>query len=624
MSLFNELKRRNVIRVAIAYLLLGWVVLQGADFALDLIGAPDWVIRALAIVALVGLPFALAFSWAFEMTPEGIKREAEVNRDESIAPATGQKLNGMIIALLVLAVALLLIDRYRAPRIEQPITGKPSVSPDSVSPDISTDTAAPGNSVAVLPFRAMSSGEDDEYFADGLTEEILNSLAQVPGLSVTSRTSAFYFKDKDLPIRDIAERLNVKHVVEGSVRRSGDRLRVTAQLIRADDDTHLWSNTYDRTDADAIAVQEDIAQRIAETLNVFLDENTLAQMRRAGIRDVHAFIEYARGVKMQHAAHGSDAQLEELAQANTHLAAAVEAAPGFARAWQDYSDYYTHVLIDSAIGELSPKPTDDELQAAYAETQRAFQQAARHATNPGARAAAELDLAIIRGESGNWRPLLETALASETCIELIWAHLIAYLPEFSDQFGTLLERLIQCDPMASDNWGELADNLISQGQPARALERLDAAFVVGDEFLNLSRINALVALGEFETAESVAAIDLANEGSRYKARMEIAAARGDLEGVLASGDALAREQLMNEYLALLQAAWTGDRDTANAIAGRIDAQPLGHMALMVSMLWCQCGAPFDLDAAPRFADMWRQAEFPWPLPAAIDFPMKEW
>jgi len=623
-SLFSELKRRNVIRVAIAYLLMGWVVLQGADFALDLIGAPEWVIRALAIVALVGLPFALAFSWAFEMTPEGIKREAEVNRDESIAPATGQKLNGMIIALLVLAVALLLVDRYRAPRTDATAVSPTAASPGQPSVAEPTGAAASQRSVAVLPFRAMSSGEDDEYFADGLTEEILNSLAQVPGLSVTSRTSAFYFKDKDLPIAKIAEQLGVAHVVEGSVRRSGDRLRVTAQLIRTEDDTHLWSNNYDSTDADAIEVQEDIARQIAETLNVFLDDDTLARMRRAGIRDVDAFIEYARGVDMHIEAHGHDDQLEMLEAANAHMATAIEAAPGFSAAWVFYSDYYTHLLVDAAMGELRPRPDATVLEAAQAEAENAFQQAARHAPNAGVRAAAELDLAILRGDAEAWRPLLDAMLNADGCLDYVWAHLLGLYPEFRDRYAELLERLVRCDPMAINNWGDLVEVRIAQGRPEDALKLYERFPSEGNDLITSSEIHALLALGRAEAAESVAAIDMTSDGSRYVAKMLIAATKGDADRVLALRDDMLKNMPINDFRALLIAAWVGDRAAANGLAARIDAQPMGHLALMISLVWCNCGAPFELGAAPRLAEIWQRAGLPWPIDPVIEFPLKDW
>ncbi len=153
-------------------------------------------------------------------------------------------------------------------------------------------------SLAVLPFVAMSSGADDEYFADGLTEEILNSLAQLPELLITARTSSFHFKGQDIPVQEIAATLGVQHIVEGSVRRSGERLRVTAQLVRAADGFHIWSENYDSTSEDTIQVQEDIAEKIAEAMNVVMDDDKREAMRKAGLRNVEAFINYQKAMEL--------------------------------------------------------------------------------------------------------------------------------------------------------------------------------------------------------------------------------------------------------------------------------------------------------------------------------------
>jgi TolB-like protein len=235
-QLFEELKRRNVFRVAIAYLAVAWLIIQVADVVFDNIGAPAWLMLSLMFFLAIGFPIAVLFAWAYEMTPEGLKREEDVDRSTSITRETGQKLNRTIIAVLAVAVVFLLIDKM--------------LLRDEIPESSVTD-----RSVAVLPFVPMSSGEDDEYFADGLTEEILNSLTRVPELLVTARTSAFYFKGKDLPVPVIAESLGVAHIVEGSVRRDGGQLRVTAQLIRAEDGFHLWSENYDQSTSEELRVQ---------------------------------------------------------------------------------------------------------------------------------------------------------------------------------------------------------------------------------------------------------------------------------------------------------------------------------------------------------------------------------
>lgn len=197
MGLITELKRRNVFRVAVAYAVIAWVLAQVADLAFDNFGTPDWVPKTVLFVLVLGFPLAIFFAWAFEMTPEGVKKEKDVDRSQSITHETGRKLNFLITAVLLLAVGLLLVDKF--------------VLRDSVTtaaPESSVASAT-DKSVAVLPFIAMSSGPDDEYFADGLTEEILNSLAQLPQLLVTARTSAFSFKGLDVPIPEIAAKLGV-------------------------------------------------------------------------------------------------------------------------------------------------------------------------------------------------------------------------------------------------------------------------------------------------------------------------------------------------------------------------------------------------------------------------------
>jgi TolB-like protein len=257
MSLFKELKRRNVFRVGIAYVLMGWVVLQGADFAFDLIDAPNWVIQALSIVVVIGLPFALFFAWAFEVTPEGIKKESDVDRSQSVTNKTGRKLDFLIIGVLVAALAYFVFDKF----IASPITvdtRQSTVGADGVT--------AIEPSIAVLPFADLSQDKDQEYFSDGISEELLNLLVRVDGLKVASRTSSFAYKGSQQGIAAIAADLKVDHVLEGSVRKSGNTVRITAQLIDANTDRHLWSDTFDRELDDIFAIQDEIANAIVQAL----------------------------------------------------------------------------------------------------------------------------------------------------------------------------------------------------------------------------------------------------------------------------------------------------------------------------------------------------------------------
>lgn len=268
MSFFGELHRRNVVRVGLAYVVIAWVLAQVAEFAFENFGAPDWVLKTFTIVLLLGLPLALIFAWAFELTPEGVKREKDVDRSASITARTGRKLDFLIIGTLVIALAYFVWDRERLQDASE-VVAETEAAQTAVADTSGTGGPSP-RSIAVLPFVNMSSDQDQEWFSDGLTEEILNALARRPELLVTARMSSFYFKGRAEPIPQIAEILGVDHVVEGTVRRDGDQLRITAQLIRAEDGFHLWSQTYDRPVTRVFDVQTEIAESIALVLGVVL------------------------------------------------------------------------------------------------------------------------------------------------------------------------------------------------------------------------------------------------------------------------------------------------------------------------------------------------------------------
>jgi len=269
MSLFAELKRRNVIRVAIAYGVASWLLIQVADLALDIIGAEDWVLRSAALLLALGFIPVVIFAWAFEITPEGIKREKEVNRDTSITHVTAKKLDFVTIGLLLAVVVVVAVDRMLP---QEKMGSEPfsqaeqqAAAVEQVKRDLT-----PGKSIAVLPFVNMSSDPEQEYFSDGISEEILNSLAKVAELKVAGRTSSFAFKGENQDLRQIGEALGVKNILEGSVRKSGNKVRITAQLIQVDDGFHIWSESYDREMTDVFAIQDEIANAILEQMKLHL------------------------------------------------------------------------------------------------------------------------------------------------------------------------------------------------------------------------------------------------------------------------------------------------------------------------------------------------------------------
>jgi len=260
MSLFAELKRRNVFKVGAAYVVMAWLLAQVVDVFLDNFGAPEWVIKTVLLLLVAGFPLALFFAWAFELTPEGIKKEKDVDRSQSITRETGRKLDFLIIGILVIALAYFALDKFVL------TTGDTAPGSAAVTETAPTDE----KSIAVLPFVNMSDDAGNEYFSDGISEEILNALAKVPELQVAGRTSSFAFKGENQDLRKIGEALGVNNILEGSVRKAGDKVRITAQLIRVDNGFHLWSESYDRKLTDVFAIQDEIANAILTQLKAKL------------------------------------------------------------------------------------------------------------------------------------------------------------------------------------------------------------------------------------------------------------------------------------------------------------------------------------------------------------------
>jgi TolB-like protein/Tfp pilus assembly protein PilF len=273
MSLYTELKRRNVFRVAIAYLAMAWLLTEVVGTLFPVFGIPDWGVRLVVVLLALGFVPTLVFSWVYELTPEGLKREREVVREASITVRTARRLDLFTIVLIVVALSFIVADRvWLTPALELRSKASAEVLTEQSQKNPSQDTHAqyPSNSIAVLPFVNMSDDVDNEYFSDGVTEEILNALAQISELKVVGRTSSFAFKGQSDDLRRIGTALNVAHILEGSVRKSGNRVRITAQLIKVDDGYHLWSESYDRELNDIFAIQDEIASTIIQQLKVQL------------------------------------------------------------------------------------------------------------------------------------------------------------------------------------------------------------------------------------------------------------------------------------------------------------------------------------------------------------------
>ena len=334
MTLIQELRRRNVFKMALFYLVASWLILQVGELLFDVLDVPEWGLRMLFGILVLGFPLILAIAWIYEVTPEGIKKQSQIDKEQSITHETGQRMNAMIIILLIGVLSLYAIDWavYRDSNplpdpVEEAVKGSGSITesaPAVIEPDPFTDSPA-DVSIAVLPFQNMSTDAANEFFADGIAEEILNLLAGVRDLEVASRTSSFAFKDKDMSIPDIAAALKVRYVLEGSVRKAGEQVRITAQLIDAETDRHLWSDTFDRTLEDIFAVQDEIAGAIGDALQVQLlgESGEMVTAETVDPEIYETFLEARFKMRQRN--------LQALEKAAAMLEDVVDAEPDFAR-----------------------------------------------------------------------------------------------------------------------------------------------------------------------------------------------------------------------------------------------------------------------------------------------------
>ena len=436
MSFFSELKRRNVFRVAIGYVISTWLLAQVADLVLGAIGAPAWVMQTILLIFALGFPVVLFFSWAYEVTPDGIKRESEIDRDHSITPVTARKLDRAIIAMLVVALAYFVWESRFATTGPDTESNNEKAAATSESPEAANkESSFADNSIAVLPFVNMSSDQEQEYFSDGLSEELLNLLAKNPALRVAARTSSFSFKGQNLEITDIAERLKVAYVLEGSVRKADNRLRITAQLIQTADGYHLWSETYDRNLENIFAIQEEIAGKITAALlpRIVANDNTPVAPVHQGSAftppaDVYQEYLLARNRFNQQTNSGREDALKIMAE--------------LVHAYPDYADaqaFYALLSFESSARTNGDIPW----VTAEAQSRKAIEKAL--SLNPG-NAEAYVVMGLLHDRSR------ETPQA-----------IVAY------------EKAIELNPSYSEAYVLLADAAMMSGQQDRAWAALDVA-----------------------------------------------------------------------------------------------------------------------------------------------------
>ena len=595
MKLFDELRRRNVFKVTAAYLAACWLVVQAAATIGPMFDLPASAGRIVVWIGLVGLPIVVALSWAYELTPDGVKRTSDVAAEASIARDTGRRLNRAIIGLLLLVIALLVSDRL--------LRGTPVApsAPGAAAPTADDGTKAAATSpnatpsIAVLPFVDMSQAKDQEYFADGLSEELLNLLAKLPQLRVIARTSSFSFKNKDTDVATIASRLGVDHVLEGSVRKSGDMVRITAQLIRASDSTHVWSDSYDRKLTEVFAIQDEIAAAVVEALKVqLLPDQALTDRHRPA--NTEAYNQYLLGSQYMR-----DMSTENYVRAVAALRRAIELDPGFAQAYADLSnaELYAADYTGSTSG------LDAGRQRARDAAERAIVLAPDLADGYARRGLVRM---VADWDWEGARTDLDRALAldpNRSSVQMLQVRLLTTLGHF-DEAATALRQHLDRDPMDANSWAELAHAEIAAGNLGAARQAAERAVSLNADSDLTQGALSNVALVQGKPQES---IDASRGNSAYWRAYSYALAYYTLGDVAASDRALAELKAQGAELAAFQIAnvyaWRGQKDEAFRWLDTACRMRDGGLAQLQSTPFL---APIRDD--PRYAALLRKLNLP--------------
>src|SRR6184192_1348115 len=502
-NFFAELKRRNVYKVAVAYALVAWLLIQAASILFPTFDAPPWVMKVFVAVLVLGFPIALVFSWAFEITPEGIKREEDVAPNESITHHTGRKIVGITIVVAVLAAGLFVFQLLR---------------PHLTSMNVASATvnAMPEKSVAVLAFANLSDDKGSEYFSDGISEELLTVLQKIPGLHVAARTSAFSFKGKNATAQEIGQKLGVAHLVEGSVRKAGDVVRIAARLTQANTGEEQWSENYTRNLKDVFAVQTELAQTIVEQLRGQLTGGTAnpttkaeiqAEVRAAekgGTKNVEAHEAYLQGrfFANRHSEKETD-------QGRAAYQRAVELDPKFALAWAGLAQ--THVWDCNYATEGGQKGFNEHLAAAREAVERAL------ALEPDLPDALYPKATIETNFDYDWKGAAETlrkalALAPQDPALLMWAGNLAAARGEKTESLEFNRRAVALDPVNALAREYLASALSVTGKQEEARAEYARAIELNPSAPNSYAGVGLTYLleGKFEEAAVAAQKDAAD------------------------------------------------------------------------------------------------------------------
>ncbi len=483
MWLFTELKRRNVIRVGTAYLVTSWLLIQVAETIFPLFGLGGEPARIVVILLAIGFPLVIVFAWLYELTPEGLMLERDVDRSRSIVHDTGKRLDRAIIVVLALAVGYFAFDKF----VLDP--ERDAIREEAAAQQARSEALVESfgeRSIAVLAFENLSDDVSNEYFSDGISEELLNLLANIPELRVISRSSAFSFKDKDLTIPEIAQELRVDHILEGSVRKAGKQVRITAQLIEARTDTHLWSETYDRELDNIFAIQDEIAAKVVELLKLTI----LGDVPKVTEHNAEA---YALGLQARYL--GRQRTPDALQKSIDLLERALELDPGYTTAWADLAGGYTRLADQGLI------PIEEGYTLALEAANRALaldpEEASAHARLGLIAVAYDRDLGAA---AQHYRRALALEPGNVNIIGNA-ANMSRHLDRL-DQAIALGEYAVVLDPVNPFANSNLGLSYLYAGRPDQAISAFETALTLSPGFIGAHYFigTALLMKGEFESA----------------------------------------------------------------------------------------------------------------------------
>jgi TolB-like protein/Tfp pilus assembly protein PilF len=553
-SFFSELKRRNVYKVAVAYAVVAWLLIQAASILFPTFEAPPWVMKVVVVIIAIGFPIALIIAWAFEMTPEGMKRTENIAPDEKIPQWSRRKFAALVVSVAVVAGALLLFQLSRNPA---------SNPANPASPERVMD-----KSIAVLPFASLSEDKANAYFADGIQDEILTRLSKIAELKVISRTSTQQYQSKPGNISEIGKQLGVAHILEGSVQKAGESVRVNVQLIKADGDVHVWAETYDRKLMDVFAVESEVAERIAASLEAKLTGREKQQLAQVPTQNADAYDAYLRGLGL------STSQGEqEIEQSRKFFRRAVDLDPQFALAWaalatQEAFKYFAaHKTTEQLAAAQTAMETAVRLQPESSESHAAAGSFYYYCLQDFDRALAEYKKA--------------RELSPSNAVAIGMTGLVKRRQGRLDETVELLLEATGLDPRNTDLWVNLGRSHRGARRFKEARAMLDRALAIlpGDDAIIAEKIETYLGEGDLEGAEKILQgikLDLKSESFENSVgllvlRRDFAGAKAKLSEHLHDEASPVRQMIARLDLAILQAI-TGDLAAAQPVLEELRAQ----------------------------------------------------